>query len=135
MPQSKQIKISFNQTTTLESSSSSGEKQHHSIIQVSTYEINDVKWWKSTNNINPYGAKLWPSSIGVAQFLATNLFKLSSSVDNNSSSGTHAKTNNIHVLELGCGTGLAPIIAASCGALIVIASDVSDIALYLTQKG
>mmetsp|Transcript_32345 Transcript_32345/g.48234 ORF Transcript_32345/g.48234 Transcript_32345/m.48234 type:complete len:443 (-) Transcript_32345:43-1371(-) len=129
MPQSKQIKISFNQKTTLDPSSSK-EGQQHSTVQVSTYQVNDVNWWKSTTNINPYGAKVWPSSIGVAQFLATTLFK-SLSVDNSGSSSE----KNIHVLELGCGTGLASIVAASCGASTVIASDVSDVALYLTQKG
>ena len=85
-------------------------------LHVCIAQVVDEKWWERSSN--PFGARCWPSSLAVAQFLAqgSNLLPGRS------------------VLELGCGTGLVSIVAAKCGA-IVLATDISPVALKLTKQG
>jgi len=80
-------------------------------------EVIDKEWWENPENDNPFGAKLWPSSLGVAKFLV-NLGTL----------------KNHDILELGCGAGLISIAAAENGARVV-ASDISETVLNLTKLG
>lgn len=77
-------------------------------------EVVDEAWWAASDN--PFGAKLWPSSLAVARFLV------------------RAGPLNRDVLELGCGAGLISIAAAADGARAV-ASDVSETVLGLTRLG
>jgi predicted nicotinamide N-methyase len=86
-------------------------------LNVLVAEVDDAPWWERTSN--PYGARCWPSSLGVAQFLA----KQPPSI-----------LQGRFVLELGCGTGLVSIVAAQCGAT-VLATDISNVALALTRQG
>ncbi|AKU97610.1 hypothetical protein AKJ09_04274 [Labilithrix luteola] len=63
----------------------------------------------------PYGIVLWPSAIALAHEIATR-----------SLAGKH-------VLELGAGTGLPGIVAASLGARVV-QTDIHEVALFLSKK-
>ena len=66
----------------------------------------------------PYGVALWPSSIALAQDLASR--------------GTEAFAGKT-VLELGAGTGLPGIVAASFGARVV-QTDTQDLALEVCRR-
>ena len=91
-------------------------------LDVCLVEINDASWWEQEDNVNPFGARLWPPSLALAKFLAKYLDD-----DENKNAVTS-------VVEVGCGTGLISIVAAGCGAT-AIATDVSDVALSLVEKG
>lgn len=86
-------------------------------VRVCIVEVSDVEWWNNENNVNPFGGKLWPSGLAVAQFLA--------------SMGSLEKYD---LLEMGCGNGLCSIVAAESGARVV-ASDISQTTLKLTKIG
>eukprot|EP00978_Attheya_sp_CCMP212_P047807 scaffold434113_cov51-Attheya_sp.AAC.1 len=77
----------------------------------------DAKWWEDSEN--PYGARMWPSSLGICQFLLEQDPKL---------------FIGRNVLELGCGTGLVSMVAAKLGAN-VMATDISKVVLNLAQTG
>jgi predicted nicotinamide N-methyase len=79
---------------------------------------NDPSWWEHPENTNPFGAKLWPSAVGMAQFLAL----------------LDEFHNTQYVLELGCGCGLVSIVAARLGGT-VCATDISQVVLGLTREG
>lgn len=83
-------------------------------------QVDDPQWWQHVDNTNPFGARCWPSSMAVAQFLALL--------------GTSTSLQDRQVLELGCGTGLPSLAAACCGANVV-ASDISPVALSLMRQG
>jgi predicted nicotinamide N-methyase len=89
-------------------------------IDICLVEINDASWWEQENNINPYGARVWPPSLAVARFLAKYL--------------DEKEDSNYHVVEVGCGTALIAMTAGACGAT-AIATDVSNIALSLAKQG
>ena len=89
-------------------------------LQVCTRQITDPSWWEHEDNINPYGARNWPSAFAVAQFLVHR------------EKGILPK--NQFVLELGCGCGLISIAMAQSGAT-VLATDISKTVLTLTQEG
>jgi predicted nicotinamide N-methyase len=91
-------------------------------LDVCLVEINDASWWQQENNVNPFGARLWPPSLALAKFLANYLDE------------DEHKNAVTSVVEVGCGTGLISIVAAGCGAT-AIATDVSDVALSLVEKG
>ena len=79
-------------------------------------EVADQEWWRaSTAAENPYGAKLWPGALAAAARL-------------------RAVAAGRDVLELGCGNGLAALVAAASGARRVLATDVSPRALDLTRR-
>ena len=101
-------------------------------LQVCIVEVNDKEWWNNPSNQNPYGGRLWPSSLAIAQFLSS----FNTSTTNNSSSNSNNKgtLDGYDVLELGCGNGLISIVTAEIGARVV-ASDVSNTAIRLTQMG
>ena len=85
-------------------------------MTISIVQVDDFSWWEKAEN--PYGARLWPSALGIAQFLiASNIISCTS-----------------RVIELGCGTGLPSLVAASLGASVV-ATDVSTLALQLLHAG
>jgi predicted nicotinamide N-methyase len=86
-------------------------------LEVYAYEVDDVAWWNLAQNVNPFGAKCWPSSLGVAQFLAQ-----------------WGRLDGRLVFELGCGTAVPSLVAAQCGATVV-ASDISTLALSLVSEG
>ena len=86
-------------------------------VRVCIVEVSDVEWWNNENNVNPFGGKLWPSGLAVAQFLA-NMGSL----------------EKYDLLEMGCGNGLCSIVAAESGARVV-ASDISQTTLKLTKIG
>lgn len=83
-------------------------------LRVSLIEVDDREWWEEDSN--PTGARLWPSSLAIAEFLASINLK------------------NYELLELGCGAGLASIVAAECGAC-VMATDISPLAIKLCRMG
>ena len=90
-------------------------------IDVSVCEVVDRAWWERESEragSNPYGAKLWPGSLAVAQLLA----RLPAE-----------RLGELRVLELGCGNGLISLTAAARGAT-AIATDLSSFALSLTGK-
>jgi len=86
-------------------------------VRVCIVEVSDVEWWNNENNVNPFGGKLWPSGLAVAQFL-----------------GSMGSLENCDLLEIGCGNGLCSIVAAESGARVV-ASDISPTTLKLTKIG
>jgi predicted nicotinamide N-methyase len=88
-------------------------------LEVTAYEVDDIAWWNLAQNVNPFGAKCWPSSLGVAQFLAQEC-------------GT--QLDGRLVFELGCGTAVPSLVAAVCGATVV-ASDISTVVLSLVREG
>lgn len=63
----------------------------------------------------PYGIVLWPSAIALAHEIASR------------------SVGGMRVLELGAGTGLPGIVAASLGARVV-QTDVQDVALFVCKK-
>jgi predicted nicotinamide N-methyase len=63
----------------------------------------------------PYGIVLWPSAIALAHELASRTM------------------NGMRVLELGAGTGLPGIVAASLGARVV-QTDRQEVALFVSKK-
>jgi predicted nicotinamide N-methyase len=83
---------------------------------ISIVQVDDYSWWEKADN--PYGGKLWPSALGIANYLLE-------------SDAIGASTR---VLELGCGTGLPSLVAASLGASVV-ATDISTVVLQLLQAG
>lgn len=89
-------------------------------IDICLVEIKDASWWEQENNVNPYGARVWPPSLAAAKFLAAYL-------DQNDAS-------KHHVVEVGCGTALVAMTAGACGATAV-ATDVSMTALSLAKQG
>jgi predicted nicotinamide N-methyase len=86
-------------------------------LDVCLIEIDDASWWEHKDNVNPFGARLWPPSLALAKFLAKYPLDV-----------------NHQVIEVGCGTGLISIVAAASGAT-AIATDVSDVALSLVKEG
>ncbi|KAI2510395.1 hypothetical protein MHU86_3968 [Fragilaria crotonensis] len=83
---------------------------------ISIVQVDDYAWWEKADN--PYGGKLWPSALGIANFLLES----------------NAISTSTKVLELGCGTGLPSLVAASLGASVV-ATDISTVVLLLLQAG
>lgn len=101
-------------------------------LQVVALQVEDPSWWQLANDAveasgddssNPFGARLWPSALGIAQFL----------VEYNDRSEVNAMVDR-PILELGCGGGLCSIVAASLGGQVV-ASDISRTVLELTNLG
>ena len=105
-------------------------------IDIATYDIDDADWWEAktllqeaeeesgsgtTNDAseNPFGTRAWPPSLVVAQLLVGLPL-----------SEVAGRT----IVELGCGTGLVSITAASLGAHAV-ATDISPLVLQLTRQG
>lgn len=86
-------------------------------LSVCTVEVDDVEWFENSENDNPYGAKLWPSSLAISEFLASM-----------------GDLGGYDVLELGCGAGLVSIVAADSGARVV-ASDISPTVIKLCKIG
>jgi predicted nicotinamide N-methyase len=135
------------------------------VLHVTAVQVKDPAWWNENNKaqVNPYGARLWPSSYAIAQFLASYLFWSSRSRhkrDNHN--GNHSNNDMsqqqqhqpacipppVFVLELGCGVGLVSLVAAAAAARFegggtkavtttttVLATDISPMALSLTQQG
>lgn len=86
------------------------------------YEISDWSVEKDETRVYvagsfTYGAKVWPSSLGIAAKLCEekNWFK--------------GKV----VLDVGCGVGLASVVCSILGAKTVIAADISPVALKLVN--
>ena len=107
---------------------SSNHPQPQPPLRVVAIQVEDPTWWQQANEAvaasgndssNPFGARLWPSSLGIAHFLVA-----------------HFRPNmaGYTVLELGCGGGLCSLVAASLGARVV-ASDISPTVLELTDRG
>ena len=93
-----------------------------SALNLHVVEVADWSWWEEqsvSESANPFGAKLWPASLAVADYLAG----LPADV-------LPATT----VLEIGCGNGLCSLTAAARGAASVVASDLSEDALTLTHE-
>ena len=93
-----------------------------SALDLHVVEVADWSWWEEqsvSESANPFGAKLWPASLAVADYLA----------------GLPAEVlPATTVLEIGCGNGLCSLTAAARGATSVVASDLSEDALTLTQE-
>ena len=93
-----------------------------SALNLHVVEVADWSWWEEqsvSESANPFGAKLWPASLAVADYLAG----LPADV-------LPATT----VLEIGCGNGLCSLTAAARGAASVVATDLSEDALTLTHE-
>ena len=88
------------------------------LIHVAQVSANDEAFWNTADN--PYGARTWPPSLGIARYLW------------NSDYLTHGHTER--VFEIGCGTGLVSQTTARKG-IPTIATDISPIALDLTRTG
>lgn len=85
-------------------------------------EVADWAWWdreSGASGSNPYGAKLWPAALAIAEHLAAL---------------PAPALQGLSVLELGCGNGLCSMAAAARGASRVVASDLSADALQLTRE-
>jgi predicted nicotinamide N-methyase len=110
----------------------------NSVLHVTAVQVKDPAWWNENNNalVNPYGARLWPSSYAIAQFLASYL---------STTAPPSRSALPVFVLELGCGVGLVSLVAAAAPAAArgtaatttttVVATDISPMALSLTQQG
>ena len=93
-----------------------------SALSLQVQEIDDWEWWEKqseSEQSNPYGAKLWPAAVAVAEFLAALPLE---------------RWQGLTVLELGCGNGLCSMVAAIRGARSVLATDISMDALVLTAE-
>ena len=90
-------------------------KIKHAITLV---QVDDDDWWEHRDNINPHGAKPWPAALHIANVLLQH----------------SCRVNHKTIVELGCGTGLVSLVAATLGAR-VIATDISPMALSLVEEG
>ena len=91
-------------------------------LDLHVIEVADWGWWdeqSQSEQANPFGAKLWPAALAVAEYLAAL---------------PPAVLQATSVLEIGCGNGLCSLTAAARGAPSVVASDLSEDALTLTQE-
>ena len=91
-------------------------------LDLHVVEVADWSWWEEQSideSANPFGAKLWPASLAVADYLAG----LPEDV-----------LPTMSVLEIGCGNGLCSLTVAARGAASVVASDLSEDALTLTRE-
>ena len=91
-------------------------------LDLHVVEVADWSWWEEQSideSANPFGAKLWPASLAVADYLAG----LPEDV-----------LPAMSVLEIGCGNGLCSLTVAARGAASVVASDLSEDALTLTRE-
>ena len=91
-------------------------------LDLHVVEVADWSWWEEQSideSANPFGAKLWPASLSVADYLAG----LPEDV-----------LPAMSVLEIGCGNGLCSLTVAARGAASVVASDLSEDALTLTRE-
>ena len=89
---------------------------------IGVVEVADWDWWERESapaDANPFGAKLWPAAVAIAQEL---------------SALPPDALRGVSVLELGCGNGLCSLTAALLGASPVVATDVSADALTLTTE-
>ena len=86
-------------------------------IHVAQVSANDEAFWNTADN--PYGARTWPPSIGIARYLWNSDY-LAHHIE--------------RVFEVGCGTGLVSQTTARKG-IPTIATDISPIALDLTRTG
>ena len=92
-------------------------------LHLSVLEVADRDWWAQQSKMegsNPFGAKLWPAALGVAEHLS-NL-----PADGWESVGS--------ALDCCCGNGLVAITLAARGVPTVIASDISPLALEMTAQ-
>jgi len=92
-------------------------------LHVSVLEISDRKWWtqqSQRSDSNPFGAKLWPAALGIAEHLASLPTSGWEHVDS--------------ALDCCCGNGLVSMALASRGVGTVTASDISPLALELTSQ-
>ena len=97
--------------------------------------MDDATWWNNVHNTNPYGGKVWPSSLGITNYLLKELMMIE---DN------PIDFCNYEILELGCGNGLISIALAAAAAATassevsnvrITATDISDTCLQLTRLG
>lgn len=116
-------------------------------LSVSIYQVEDTQWWKDqetkheheqqqkrNDQDNPYGARCWPSSMAVAEYMIQSVLP-------------SLQQQDTVVLELGCGPGIPSLAAAAnslttqrdndngSGRVSVIATDVSPTTLLLARKG
>jgi predicted nicotinamide N-methyase len=130
--------------TTTCSTSTTSDNSRPAHTDIAMCEIDDADWWEAKTLLednadsprkasdNPFGARAWPSSLAVAQHLVG--LSASSSSSSSSSSSMKQQLDGRNIMEIGCGTGLASIAAASLGAN-VLATDVSPLVLELTRRG
>jgi len=107
-------------------------------LSIVAYQIEDRTWWQEQSTMNeatknPYGARLWPSALAVAQFM-NSMVGCNVTKNQNDCATTKRSLHDYYVLELGCGGGICSIAAATLGATVV-ALDVSDTVLNMTQQG
>jgi SAM-dependent methyltransferase len=111
-------------------------------LSLSVYQVEDTRWWQDQENLleqkrqdkdNPYGARCWPSSVAVAEYLIQDVLP--------------SLETDAMILEIGCGPGIPSLAAAltqlsghniegqkNCQ-LSVMATDVSPMALSLLRRG
>ena len=92
-------------------------------LHLSVLEVSDRDWWAQQSKMegsNPFGAKLWPAALGVAEHLS-NLPAI----------GWESVGS---ALDCCCGNGLVAITLAARGVPTVIASDISPLALEMTAQ-
>ena len=86
----------------------------------------------------PYWAELWDSAVGIGQFLASDFDKVTRRQDgkvknrqwDSSQPVTPSACHLISVLDLGCGMGLAGMVAAAMGANVILADLETDALLF-----
>ncbi|CAJ1934472.1 unnamed protein product [Cylindrotheca closterium] len=120
-------------------------------LDICLVEIQDNAWWKSQEEFqsstidgeqkdhekkinNPYGTRVWPPSLALAEFLSDYILTPTDPIISESNTTTTRTTPSYQVLEIGCGTGLVSMAAALCGAK-TMATDVAPMTLRLLQQG
>ncbi|KAG7344161.1 lysine methyltransferase [Nitzschia inconspicua] len=137
-PSPKRINLSLCRTPATERDRTSS----CDFIPISVYQIEDNQWWREKESQhynqlhhkdNPYGARCWPSSVAVADYLIQTVLP--------------SLQEDAEVVELGCGPGIPSLAAATTSLfdrtgkgdgehqIFVTATDVSPTALTLLSKG
>ena len=90
-------------------------------LSIGVQEVTDRAWWAEQSEVegsNPFGAKLWPAALGVANHLADL---------------PGDRLRGLQVVDCGCGNGLCSLTLAAMGANVT-ATDISPVALSLTAR-
>lgn len=94
-------------------------------LSVSVLEVSDRQWWAAQSEAagsNPFGAKVWPAALGVAEHLSSLPI------------GGWCDGGVTSALDCCCGNGLVSLTLGHRGVASVTATDISPVALELTSQ-
>jgi predicted nicotinamide N-methyase len=123
------------------------EEEKESFLEESRRSGGDPTTTTRIHNGDPYGAVLWPASWAVANYLLQeeqdrrrrkaekqcDTIHNAEEEEDEEEDDFSALFSNLHVVEIGTGTGLVSLALAKAGAKRVVATDYEPLALQLTE--